>query len=242
MKSIRKFNLIILFMATCASTFAQDVIFKSDGSEITGKVEEISLESVTYRQSSNSDSPKITISANDLLMIKFESGKNHVFTPQSKSSRFKIGQEYQGGVIVHVNENGTSGLIAAKHDVHNFKTMWGPNSNIGAYSSSDGMRNTTKIVSYYSNDQRRLEKTAANACQNFESDGYSDWYLPAIDELNWIYKNRELVPDVKIGDYCSSTEMRKDDAYSIHFRPHRRVVFYYNKDNRDYFIRCTRKF
>jgi hypothetical protein len=172
--------------------------------------------------------------------VRFSNGKTHVF--KDKGPKFKIGQEHGGGVIVHIDPSGNHGLIAAKQDVLNFKTMWGPNSNIGAYSPSDGRDNTDRIIRRYKDYPRRLEKTAANACQNFKSEGYEDWYLPAIDELKWVYQNKDKVPNLKAGDYCSSTEMRRDDAYSIHFRPHRRDVFYYNKDNKDYYIRCVRKF
>lgn len=153
----------------------------------------------------------------------------------------KIGNEYQGGIVFYVDELGEHGLIAAPNDQTTEKIWWGPKGNTMALSPNDGQSNTKKIVAFYQSDKRG-RSTAANLCDNLSLSGFSDWYLPAIDELVLLYNERKTVGNFLVGDYCSSTEMRKDDAYSVHFKPHKRVEFYYNKVDKDYYVRCIRKF
>ena len=87
-----------------------------------------------------------------------------------------------------------------------------------------------------------LTNYAACGCDVFVSDGYSDWYLPSINELQLIYDNQEIIGNFRLGDYCSSTEYGRMDACSIHFRPNKKIQYFYNKDNKDYYVRCIRKF
>lgn len=154
----------------------------------------------------------------------------------------KIGDEYQGGIIFSINEAGDHGLIAAPYDQTKEKVMWGPDGDTYALSPDNGQYNTDKIIEYFKNHRGDYQQTAAYICDRLDLNGYTDWYLPAIDELKLMYYEKQKIGNFLIGDYCSSTEMRKDDAYSVHFKPHRRVEFYYNKDNYDYFVRCIRKF
>lgn len=229
----------ILFLAGLNTIFAQDVIIRNNGSEILCKVEEIGIDFVKYKIEPEAG-PDITITSEQVLLIEFANGKRHVF--DRSASSYKLGQKHQGGIIVHVDETGMHGVIAATEDQTSAKAMWGPDGNTGALSPTDGQQNTQDILSFFEYNERKLRMTAAYICDRLELNGYSDWYLPAIDELMYMYRLKDQIPGIKIGDYTSSTEMRKADAYSIHFRPHRRSVFYYNKDNRDYFVRCFRRF
>lgn len=229
----------IVFLFGLHTISAQDVIIRDDGSEILCKVEEIGIDFVKYKIDSE-DGPSVTLPSDGLLMIEFPSGKRHIFNRGANS--LKLGQKHQGGVIVYLDESGKHGVLAATEDQTTSKVMWGPDGNTGALSSSNGQQNTEDILMFFAFNEKKLKMTAAYTCDRLKLNGYSDWYLPAIDELMYLYRVRDKVPNLKLGDYTSSTEMRRADAYSIHFRPHRRSVFYYNKDNRDYYVRCFRKF
>jgi hypothetical protein len=159
-------------------------------------------------------------------------------------AQVKVGDKIQGGIVFHVNDDGKSGLIAAPEDQTPKKVIWGGNGNTDALSPNNGVKNTNMIIQYFDNKPQKStnKTTAAHRCASLELNGYDDWYLPAINELRLMYEHRDLIGNFRIGDYCSSTEAGKKDAYSIHFRPHRRVEFYYNKNDRDYFVRCIRKF
>jgi len=60
---------------------------------------------------------------------------------------------------------------------------------------------------------------AANLTNQYELDNYRDWYLPNINELYCLYKNR-----TKIGNfsddlyYWSSTEINENESYCFDFK------------------------
>jgi len=60
--------------------------------------------------------------------------------------------------------------------------------------------------------------SAAKICTNLNAFGYSDWYLPSRNELNFIYENKKLFPPDNFGaTYWSSTEFNDLRAYSQNF-------------------------
>lgn len=161
----------------------------------------------------------------------------------NQSGDFEIGQSYGGGKIVYVDNTGNHGLIAAPDDIRG-PVSWGENGITRATSRTNGKRNSDQIVEYfvYYKKGRYLEESAANICLECNDGGYTDWYLPAIDELRHMFDNRFEIGGFSGDDYCSSTEKGPKDIYAIHFKPHRRIEYYYNKVDRDYHIRCVRKF
>lgn len=98
----------------------------------------------------------------------------------------KIGDEYQGGIVFYLDRSGEHGLIAAPNDQTTEKVWWGPNSETGALSPTDGQSNTKKIVEYFQAEPL-MTPTAAERCDNLSLGGYSDWYLPAI--VNVIHRH-----------------------------------------------------
>ena len=153
-----------------------------------------------------------------------------------------IGDHFQGGIVFFIDETGNHGLIAVPNDQTTEKVMWGHNGNTNALSPDDGNYNTKKILEYFQNNYLSAEKSAAYLCSSLEIEAYKDWYLPSINELRLMHENRNKIGGFMLGDYCSSSEYSSKDVYSVHFRPHRRVEFHYNKVDKDYFVRCIRKF
>lgn len=72
-----------------------------------------------------------------------------------------------------------------------------------------GNDNTTNIISYCGNGAY-----AAKLCSDYENGGYSDWYLPSIDELTELYNQRSLFPTLNTSGfyYWSSTEISSTTA------------------------------
>jgi hypothetical protein len=215
---------------------AQDLIFKKNGEEINAKVEEISLDAVLYRASSNPNGPIISIPISELLLLKFSNGEKHVF--KNTTSKYSLGVEYGGGIIFYIDKSGEHGLIAAKDDIGEL-IRWGRAQNrVGAASYSDGAKNTETIVANLGSD------CAASKCADLTSGGFSDWYLPAIEELYRLYQSRDYVPGLSRpgkNDYCSSTEhINRNDCLGIHFG-RGGTQFFYNK-REPYHVRAIRKF
>lgn len=64
---------------------------------------------------------------------------------KQESSKYKIGDEFGGGIIFHLNETGDHALIASKTDLP-VRHQWGCNSQVEAFNISDGHVNTKIIV------------------------------------------------------------------------------------------------
>ena len=120
--------------------------------------------------------------------------------------KFKVGQEYGGGIIFYVDKSGEHGLIAAKFDQG--QAEWGCQTiaitGADGEAIGTGLQNTIDIVNSCSE-----ENIAARLCFNLVLNGYDDWFLPSKDELNQLYLRKELVggfaTDIT-APYWSSTE------------------------------------
>jgi hypothetical protein len=129
-----------------------------------------------------------------------------------------IGEQFGGGVIFHLwkdNLGNEHGLIVAITD-QSTGTVWSNVSSsligVSAQSTWDGLNNSNAIVA-----QSGHTGSAAKLCLDLVSGGQSDWYLPAIDEINLLWSNRFNVNKTLItisgaielvisGGYWSSTE------------------------------------
>jgi hypothetical protein len=134
-----------------------------------------------------------------------------------------IGELYGGGIIFWLYPTGEHGLIMSLVDI-SLSAMWSSSfTTTGAVSTWDGAGNSSIILGI---------SPAAQLCDNYINSDYgtgiyTDWYLPAIDELRLIYnelyildKNMEQVPGANIlvssilkQFYWSSTELIPGSYY-----------------------------
>jgi hypothetical protein len=134
------------------------------------------------------------------------------------------GEYYGGGIVFHVDSSLEHGLIAAfedgTYDGHR-EIPWGCHglqlsSGNRATSKSNGMLNTLAIVK-----DCDWEETAARYCHNLEIEAgsitFDDWYLPALNELDLLYKHREIVGNLDGEYYWSSTTQSTIGARVINF-------------------------
>jgi hypothetical protein len=119
---------------------------------------------------------------------------------------FKIGEPYQGGLIFYLDNTGCHGLICAPKDQSN-TMQWSrgepTETNATNAELGSGPANTKLIVASGTEGS-----CAATLCDDLVIEGYSDWFLPSIDELDLLYKNLYLkeLGNLKWGYYWSSTE------------------------------------
>lgn len=102
------------------------------------------------------------------------------------TSNYSIGQIYGGGIIFYIDPTTQHGLIADTIDLgyNNFGCYGVSINGADATAIGSGQQNTLDIVAGCSS-----AATASYVCQNLVLNGYSDWFLPAKDELNLIFVN-----------------------------------------------------
>lgn len=112
---------------------------------------------------------------------------------------FEIGKPYQGGIIGHLDGTGQHGLVVSLNNLIRGSDLILPWTTVafqgisvpgvGALSLNDGLSNTNAIVL-----QAGVGTTyAAGICSAFLGGGFTDWYLPAKTELNYIYSNKSVI-------------------------------------------------
>lgn len=139
---------------------------------------------------------------------------------QGTIAAYVIGMEAEGGIIFYVDESGEHGLVAAANDLG--ATPWGCQDvsifNAEEQSIGSGLQNSTDIAALCSETQ-----TAAASTLDFESEGYSDWYLPSFDEIQEMYSSiGPGSPNGNTGNfsnawYWSSSQADTEIAWSYSF-------------------------
>ena len=156
-----------------------------------------------------------------------------------------IGQTYQGGIIFYLDPSGCHGLVAAPTDQSTGNPWYnGSDMDTRAYGSGlfEGKYNTAMI-----NFNQGGTTSAAAICQSLSLGGFSDWYLPSIEELNKMYQNIGQGNTLGLGNvggfantgYWSSTEYVNYGAWTQLF-----FSGYQNYDYKiaNYYVRAVRAF
>lgn len=147
------------------------------------------------------------------------SNNETITTEKNANFKVNLGDDYQGGIIIKLSDNLLNGLIASKFDLAGgllgMYSYGAYNGNYGAFSMDDGYLNSNKFEGKFDSDY------AALACLKLEYNGYSDWYLPALNELILFENYRALlnIPERGGKTYWSSTgsETNTKSAYSHSF-------------------------
>ncbi len=160
-----------------------------------------------------------------------------------------IGENYGGGIVFYVYDEGQHGLIAATVD-QSAGIQWyngtyrftGATANgIGA-----GAMNTALIIAGQMPDNQTGD-FAARACVNYcvtvGGVTYGDWYLPSSYELDLLYRQKTIVGGFTSGYYWSSNECSSDVnfATNLYFYSGYTMNCYYRKTHL-YLVRAIRKF
>jgi len=132
-----------------------------------------------------------------------------------------------GGIVARQEDEYT--LIAALDDIST-SYQWGcygQSVSPSATSTTDGPLNTTNIVAFHdgwtggnlggSSCGSSNGEVAARLCNDLVLNGYSDWYLPARNELSTLYTNRVAIGGFSADIYWSSNESGSYHAWYVYF-------------------------
>lgn len=181
-------------------------------------------------------------------------GYGNQVTFKTKASIYE-GQSYGGGIIFYVDGTGLHGLIAATGNINTLtdKTSWSNNINLvtNATSLTDGFANTQLII----NAQGNTGIYAAKLCKDYRGGGFSDWFLPSVNQLQTLYSKRDVnyppggptdsfLASFTTGAYWTSTENTKDSAFIINFSGGQSASYSKESKNTTQFplVRCIRAF
>ena len=128
----------------------------------------------------------------------------------------QIGDYHQGGIIFYLDGLG-GGYISGTEDLDvggDYTHFWGClGTTTNATSTTNGAVNSDSILANCSTPE-----IAADLCGDYESDGYSDWFLPSTVQLDSMYVHRnEIGGFVPGSDYQSSTETNSSQMYIQNF-------------------------
>ncbi|MBV9962812.1 MAG: DUF1566 domain-containing protein [Parafilimonas sp.] len=131
---------------------------------------------------------------------------------------FTIGQHYGGGIIFYIDATGEHGLIADEFDLTPSAWDNGTFITTGATATAvgTGALNTKTIVQA----QGKPGNYAALRCWKLDNNGYTDWFLPSMQELDKLFQQKDVVGNFSVGEndyYWSSSEVNNRKAYEILF-------------------------
>lgn len=152
-----------------------------------------------------------------------------------------IGDRFGGGTVACLtSDGGEANLIAATTD-NSAGIRWGVEDiRTGALSHKNGASNTATIVNVLTNQESiDINTYAAGICATYENEGFTDWFLPAKDQLNCLYTNKQAIGHFDNYSYWSSSETDASYAWAQFFGAG-------TQDNTmkflPYSIRCVRAF
>lgn len=133
------------------------------------------------------------------------------------SLNLELGQLYQGGILVAYDSTTGEGLIAARNDISASNQQWEnqPYTSLGILVDTYGFgqTNTSVIIN------NAPSPPAAVLCANFSDLGYDDWFLPSVNELQYVrtaYQNG-LITNAFNAPYWSSSSTEFNTARCIVF-------------------------
>ena len=120
----------------------------------------------------------------------------------------KIGDKMEGGTVIYLDATGEHGIVMAPETSEVF--VWGCEGvDIPGTSPliGKGQANTTLILTC-------TESSMAKFCDDYESGGFSDWYMPSKNEVALLYEYHKANSILWQGS-ASSTQADATYAYGL---------------------------
>jgi hypothetical protein len=158
---------------------------------------------------------KVTAGTNVTITGTGTTVSPYVVSATGGSSAHYVGELFEGGIVFYVDQAGQHGFICSMIDVsvsQSWSNVTASEVGVLAQSYRNGQVNTNAIIG-----QTGHVSSAAKICDDYSNIDYgtgiySDWYLPAIDELILLYYSIYQVGDVLENDGNSgTTELLRDN-------------------------------
>lgn len=148
------------------------------------------------------------------------SGTNNPSEPDV--SKYAIGDTGPGGGIVfYITDNGIHGLEAATSDQDSAIWIQGATNQSSLvntlYGLNSGSANTDAIIALAATGGYTPSQFAAGIARSYNGGGYTDWFLPSVDELVELYKQKDVVGSFFNNYYWSSSEDGPTEAKTLDF-------------------------
>jgi hypothetical protein len=142
---------------------------------------------------------------------------------ETNSPKHFIGEQFGGGIVFYIYDDGQHGLIAAKQDLHP-GIVWynGLTRKVGKLEEGfgAGKSNTAFIINKLLPDDKD-GMFAARICAEYsvteKGNVYKDWYLPSKFELDLLYQQRKIVGGFTYDNYWSSNEYQFNSIWVQNF-------------------------
>ena len=100
-----------------------------------------------------------------------------------------VGEFYGGGIVFHIDNYGRHGMICSISDIQIHKQ---------SQLSGEKNKNSKETLSLENIDSNIKGSDAINCCDgytntNFGTGVFSDWYLPTINDLETLYKVKDMI-------------------------------------------------
>ena len=153
--------------------------------------------------------------------ITWATNINSIYINSGATITYTVGQSALGGTIAYILVSGDTGyvdgeqhgLVATTSNISS-GAAWGcSNTSISTSSAiGTGNQNTINIM-----DGCATAGIAARLCGDLVQGGYSDWYLPSLNELNTLWVNRSAIGGFTSVYFWCSTESNSTQAWTQNF-------------------------
>ena len=132
----------------------------------------------------------------------------------------RVGDYYQGGIVAYIDYGIRRGIIISQTDLDVLQKPW-QNETYESVTTTNtygsGPQNTTNILA------SGVGTPAAELCDAYSNDGYSDWFLPNETELLLVLGNylKGGIPaaNMKVSQYWTSYSVGFSTARFVDFNP-----------------------
>jgi len=139
----------------------------------------------------------------------------------------KVGDRYQGGTVFYILRPGDAGYVAGEThglivSTANLVSAWDPAAEpvvTGARNAAlnRGRANTQTIIAKLGADPSAYPSPAAAVATFHRGGGHDDWYLPTIEDMRMLQRNRDAVGGISNGLYWTSCEHSRYRAWAYDF-------------------------